>query len=67
MLRLAKFVKAITQIFGTSVKLIIDTDADIARLKNGLDISRIQKKDQLTKNHLLKSSKANLKWNLYPN
>ena len=40
--------------------VIIDTDADIARLKNGLDISRIQKKDQLTKNHLLKSSKDKL-------
>ena len=45
--------------------VIIDTDTDIARLKNGLDISRIQKKDQLTKNHLLKSSKDKLLSGMY--
>ena len=40
--------------------IIIDTDAEIGRLNNGLDISRRQKKDQIRKDELREICKENL-------
>ena len=41
-------------------KIITDTDIDITRLNNGLDISRNQKQNQIVKEELRESSKQNL-------
>ena len=41
-------------------KIITDTDIDITRLNNGLNISRNQKQNQIVKEELRESSKQNL-------
>ena len=46
--------------YGTLNDIITDTDIDIARLNNGLDISRSQKREKILKDQQMESCKQKL-------